>query len=439
MRGLLRTWIVCVGVACTGVALAAPPAPGVAARAAHKRATQLAGTGSVQQALVVVEEGLAIAPNDLPLLSLKGAVLLKLRDYSGAFAAYQAYVGAGATGANRRDALKILDDLRPAQTTFLDITLANGPASIYLDSRTLGVFCTAAPSCDKAMLPRTYKVIAERSGFEPWTGSVTVESGQTTKLAVTLVEQPSQLTVRVEPPGAHITVDGTAYDTPGQIAAGSHRVVVSLAGHADAQRDIAAHEGKPVELEVALTPLVAVHVVPAGAALALDDKPAAVADGGIAVPPGAHVLVARARGFDDAHVAIPAERPSDYQITIKLTPVVDVPPRFTVRRRVALAAGGVGVAAAAAGVVLGLQSKHLKDDAYALCPSPSSPCAGAANADATFERGRSRAVWANLAYGAAGGAVVAAAVLWLTGAPESRVAITPRAGAVAGLDLAVRF
>jgi hypothetical protein len=68
-------------------------------------------------------------------------VLLKLRDYSGAFAAYQLYVGAGATGANRRDALKILDDLRPAQTTFLDITLANGPASIYLDSPTLGVFC----------------------------------------------------------------------------------------------------------------------------------------------------------------------------------------------------------------------------------------------------------------------------------------------------------
>jgi hypothetical protein len=38
-----------------------------------------------------------------------------------------------------------------------------------------------------------------------------------------------------------------------------------------------------------------------------------------------------------------------------------------------------------------------------------------------------------------GGAAIAAAVLWLTGAPESRVAITPQLGAVAGLDLAVRF
>ena len=54
-------------------------------------------------------------------------------------------------------------------------------------------------------------------------------------------------------------------------------------------------------------------------------------------------------------------------------------------------------------------------------------------------RARSRALEANIAYGVAGGAAIAAAVLWLTGAPESRVAVTPPLGAVAGLDLAVRF
>jgi hypothetical protein len=38
--------------------------------------------------------------------------------------------------------------------------------------------------------------------------------------------------------------------------------------------------------------------------------------------------------------------------------------------------------------------------------------------------------------------VIAAAVLWFTGAPESRVAVTPHLGPrtdVAGVDLAVRF
>jgi hypothetical protein len=52
-----------------------------------------------------------------------------------------------------------------------------------------------------------------------------------------------------------------------------------------------------------------------------------------------------------------------------------------------------------------------------------------------IQRGRSRALQANIAYAAA----IAAAVLWLTGAPESRVAVTPQLGTVAGLDLAVRF
>ncbi len=36
-------------------------------------------------------------------------------------------------------------------------------------------------------------------------------------------------------------------------------------------------------------------------------------------------------------------------------------------------------------------------------------------------------------------ASIAAAVLWLTGASESRVAVTPRIGAVAGLALSGRF
>jgi hypothetical protein len=35
--------------------------------------------------------------------------------------------------------------------------------------------------------------------------------------------------------------------------------------------------------------------------------------------------------------------------------------------------------------------------------------------------------------------MIAAAVLWVTGAPESRVVVAPRVGPVAGLDLAVRF
>src|SRR5690349_6613890 len=155
MRGVMRTCIVCVGVACTAMAVAAPAGN---PREKYKLATQLDESGDPEKALPVIDEGLASAPRDLPLLQLKGAVLLKLRDFSGAIAAYQAYIAAGATGQNRVEAQKIIRALSAAPSTFLEITAARGPTTIFLDTKTQGVFCTAAPSCSRSVLPGDYKV-----------------------------------------------------------------------------------------------------------------------------------------------------------------------------------------------------------------------------------------------------------------------------------------
>jgi hypothetical protein len=460
MRTLMHVWIVCAGVACAGLAIAAPkpaapkPAapttPKVDARSKYQEAVKLSDQGEPEKALAAIEEGLALAPQDRPLLALQRTVLLNLRDYAGALAAYQAYVDTGLKGATLRAAMKIIGDLEAVKSTSLDITLASGAAPIYLDTKTQGVFCTAAPSCNKALLPGDYKVIVERAGFERWTGRVTVERGKTATVAVTLVEKPSVLTVRVAQPGARVTVDDAVYEAPAKVAAGPHRVVVSLAGHAEARLEAAAHEGKPVELDVALTPLVAVHVEPAEAQVLLDDKPVAVVDGHLGLPPGAHALIARAAGFVERHIEIPAERAPEYTIEVKLEVKLEVnvaraasppasPSRFTGRRKIGLAVGGVGLVAVSAGIVLGVQSSQLDKDAYALCPSATTPCADAREATDLNVRARSRALQANVAYGIAGGAAIAAAVLWFTGAPESRVAITPQLGAVAGLDVSVRF
>ena len=456
MRTLIHVWIVCVGVTCAGLAMAAPKAaapkpaapsaPKVDARTKYREAVKLSDQGEPEKALAAIEEGLAIAPKDPQLLSLQRTVLLNVRDYTGALAAFQAYVDTGLKGAALRVAQKIIGDLEAVKTTSLEVTLASGAAPIYLDTKTQGVFCTAAPSCKKALLPGDYKVIAERAGFERWTGRVTVARGASAQVAVTLVEKPSMLTVRVAQPGARVTVDDAVYEAPVKVAAGTHQVVASLAGHAETRLEAAAHEGKPVDLEVALDPLVAVHVEPPEAQLLLDDKPVAVVDGHLALPAGAHVLVARAAGFVEHRLEIPAERAPEYTIEVKLevkvvraAPAPASPSRFTFRRKIGLAAGGVGILAVSAGIVLGVQSSQLDKDAYALCPSATTPCADAREATDRNVRARSRALQANVAYGVAGGAAIAAAVLWFTGAPESRVAITPQLGAVAGLDVAVRF
>jgi len=442
MRALVRAGIVCAGIAYASGAWAEPR---VDPRAMYKRAAQLANNGAAEEALAVIDEGLAVAPKNLPLLGLKGTVLLSLYDYAGAFTTYQAYLDAGARGANRREAQKIVDNLRAVQSTFLDVTVANGPATVYLDSTTHRPVCAVAPPCNKAVLPGQYKVIVERSGFERWTGQVTVGNAETARLAAALVEKSSLLTVRVAQPGARITVDDAAYDAPTTVPAGAHRVAVSLAGHVTTRLQATAHEGKPIELDVALTPLVPVQLSPPGARLTLDGKAIALEDGRIAVPPGGHVLVASAQGFHDHRIEIPAARGDDYQIAIVLARDVQPPllGRLSTRRKVAIAASGVGLGAMVTGIVLGLQSRQLDHDTYARCPSPSEPCPFAPEANALNHRALARALEANVAFGIAGGAAIAAAVLWFTGAPESRVAITPRLGPrtsdVAGLDLAVRF
>jgi PEGA domain len=278
------------------------------------------------------------------------------------------------------------------------------------------VLCRAEKSCQKPVLPGEYKVIAERPGFQRWTTRVTVDKGTTAKVAIALVEQRSPLTVRVVPSGARVTVDGAAYDAsaPTSVAPGAHRVEVTLAGHKAVRRELIAREGKPIDLEVALPLLVPIRVAPPSAELFLDGQPIAVEDGRVAIPAGAHVLAARAKGFHGDTVAIPAARGASYQLAVELQRAS----RLTPRRKLALVAGGAGLVSIGAGAVLGL------------------------------EKGQFRTPPSQLGYGLGGWAVAVAIGLWLEGKPRARpsqrIAVTPYVGSargdsVAGLGLAVGF
>lgn len=97
--------------------------------------------------------------------------------------------------------------------------------------------------------------------------------------------------------------------------------------------------------------------------------------------------------------------------------LTDRPSPLTKRRKIALGVVGVGVLGAAGGIVFGLQAKGFESDAKELCPN--NPCG--VNADAANDarkKAETRALFTNISYGVAGVAVIAAAVLWITGAPE---------------------
>ncbi len=123
------------------------------------------------------------------------------------------------------------------------------------------------------------------------------------------------------------------------------------------------------------------------------------------------------------------------------TPPLDRPGPFTTRRKLAIGVAGGGVGMILLGGLFGAQAKGLQDDAYALCPQPAM-CAMADAANDKIEAGRSKALLANIGYGAGAALLAGAAVLWFTGAPESpeaRVSVIPRVGGDAGVDVLVRF
>jgi hypothetical protein len=119
------------------------------------------------------------------------------------------------------------------------------------------------------------------------------------------------------------------------------------------------------------------------------------------------------------------------------------PGMFTTRRKIAVGLGGVGVAALATGIVLGIQAKGFQHDALELCPEPATPCDDGNRASALTDKGHSRAVLADVSFGVAAASLIGAGVLWFMGAPvdsDRSVAVTPQVGAgTAALDLTVRF
>lgn len=446
ISGLALACAMAFAAAAIVVATAAPAhaAPDTA-RSKYKAADKLSNAGSDAEALVVIEEGLKLDAKYQPLLTLKASVLVRLRDYEGAYAAYKALIDAGVKGPTRETVLATMKSLEAILATVLEVSVPpGGPVAIVVKDKP---FCVASPTCKKALPAGDYTVTAQREGFVPWSGQVTVVLSQTARLDIKMIENPSLLTVKPTPSDAAVTVDGAAFPAPAPVAAGPHQVTISMVGYATVKREVTASLGKPVELQLALEPTTPARIVPDTATLLLDGQPIALDNGGLSLPPGKHVLVIRADGYREHKEQIKATRPPGYKIDVALTstsaPSLASGKTFTPRRKIAVAAAGVSVLAVAAGVYLGLDAKKLEDDSYALCPQPTA-CREADRANKLIDDADSRALQANIAYGVAGAAAVGAVVLWITGKPESRsqISLTPRlspGSSSAGVDLSLKF
>lgn len=333
------------------------------AAAKQKEAATLMADGDYVGALAAIDAGLAAAPGQLALLQLRASTLVELRDYEGALAAYEAFLDAGAKGANKRTAVKIVASLKAVRTTKLALTVPGAspesPASVYVDTKTLGAFCTAAPTCTRGILPGSYKLIVERAGYQKISERVKVVRDQTLTLERALVEEPSAASIAViGPSNATISIDGEVLGPAPQawtLPPGDHLLEVRADGYLTWQQTLTAHEGAPIELSIAMRPLVPVTVNVPGAEVLLDDEEAPRQDGALVLPEDAVTLTVRAPGYTTQTIDVPAARPAGYRLDVTL---VLAPAPFAMRG--APANARVSVDGAAAGPVPGelAQGEH---------------------------------------------------------------------------------
>ena len=91
---------------------------------------------------------------------------------------------------------------------------------------------------------------------------------------------------------------------------------------------------------------------------------------------------------------------------------------MSTQRAIAIGVGVVGVGAIVAGALLGHSAQGERDDAYKLCPDPAAPCPSATSANSSISKAHTRAIEADVAFGAGALAAIVATTLWVTGAPE---------------------
>lgn len=157
------------------------------------------------------------------------------------------------------------------------------------------------------LLAGTHELVIRRKGFRPWRQQLTVEAGQQVELPdIELIEADGILTVRSQPAGAAVSIDGRYRGTTpvdAELKPGAtYNVIVSKAGYATAKRMVSMPDRQPKSLQLALEPVLGeVRIVglPTDADVLLDGRRVGQGQQTLTLPARAHDVRVRKAGFAD--------------------------------------------------------------------------------------------------------------------------------------------
>lgn len=186
-------------------------------------------------------------------------------------------------------------------------------AEIFLagDSLSRGV----TPFILTDLSPGQHRVTLRKAGYAPVIDSMEVAAGQVGTLTLSLVQQRGRLSIRSDPPGAEVYLDGETKSrgtTPQEVdlAAGIHALSLAKSGYPTMTSQVEVMADRSVERVVKLLKQVggvAIRSEPDGAQVYLDDEPGARGVTPLTLEqlaPGPHTLRLRREGYGEARQSL---------------------------------------------------------------------------------------------------------------------------------------
>jgi len=225
-----------------------------------------------------------------------------------------------------------LTPLAPTSGTLKATSTPSG-AMIYVDGTIYG---TTPHSV--TLSPGTHSVQLTYNGYQPWSNTVTIQSGSTTTISPVLTPAQTQGTVSFisNPSGAHITFDGgyigfTPY-TMGGVSKGAHVVEFSLPGYVEWSSTIHVYPGQTTYVSESLTPMaqpttgsVRISTSPSYASVYLDGVYQGTSSPGTglyigSVLAGTHTISASLSGYQTATTSVAVTAGKTTSISLALQP-----------------------------------------------------------------------------------------------------------------------
>ncbi len=318
----------------------------------NKMASRYYQEGRYESALQLYQSAYDLVPDPKFLFNIALAKE-KTFDYEGCTLAFQEYLERTRddTGAAARDTARTRLE-HCLSRTVIPVRFTSVPtnAAIYIGQGPDKALRGRTPQ-ELELAPGQHHVTVELPGYVTQEQDIQVEVGKRPRPDFVL-EKLSSLTVEVDPSGARVKVDDSAWQPAPmtrQVRAGVHLVKVQKKGYEPARREVKVEAGREVSLVLSLRPLPNIRKLAISTRLdfgptrvEVDGEPAGAAPVEARLSPGRHQIRVTAPGRLPYHEKI--QLPEDRDLRL----LVDLRPRRSKRSRYAVwgLVGATGLAAA---------------------------------------------------------------------------------------------